>query len=393
MSIALTAKADVVTEWNLVAVDIAAASNQPPVRSYRALAMTQSAVYDAVISVKKSNLDGRVELQPNTVAATSAAVASANRVMLSLLFPSQKSQIDNIYNSALSAMPNTLAKDSGIAIGEQAANSIFASRKSDGSDGQESYRPNAAPGIYTSTVLPVATNWPKRKPWVMSSANQFRPGPPPRLDSMEWARDYNEVKSIGAKDSKVRTSEQTEIALFWETSLPSAYYAIVRSVADVPGRSVEQNARLLATVAQALDDGLIAVFDAKYHYNFWRPITAIRNGDIDGNDGTAQDSSWLPLINTPLHPEYPCAHCVSAASVGAILKAETGAGIMPKLIAGSPSAPGIVRSWANVDDFVQEVANARIYDGVHYRISTKVGNAMGEKIGRLAAAKNLHKGK
>jgi hypothetical protein len=171
--------------------------------------------------------------------------------------------------------------------------------------------------------------------------------------------------------------------------VPTIYFPVVRSVADQPGRDITRNARLLAVTGQAMDDALIAVFDAKYTYNFWRPITAIRNGDLDGNAATERDASWVPFIDTPMHPEYPCAHCIVAATVGAILKAEIGDGPTPKLTTSSPTASDSARSWSQVDDLVHEVANARIYDGVHYRNSTEVGMAMGKKIGELAAAKYL----
>jgi hypothetical protein len=138
-----------------------------------------------------------------------------------------------------------------------------------------------------------------------------------------------------------------------------------------------------------MDDALIAVFDAKYHYMFWRPFTAIRNGDIDGNDATERDATWLPLIDTPMHPEYPCAHCIVASAVGSVLAVEIGNGPSPVLRSRSPTAPGIERTWNNVDDFVAEVAVARIYDGVHYRNSTEVGTAMGKKVGSLVAANAL----
>jgi hypothetical protein len=152
---------------------------------------------------------------------------------------------------------------------------------------------------------------------------------------------------------------------------------------------VTENAHLLAVAGMAMDDAAIAVFDAKYAYNFWRPITAIRNGDLDGNDATARDPGWAPFIETPMHPEYPCAHCIVSGSLGAVLEAEIGGGTMPKLSSMSPTAPGAVRTWTSVSDFVQEVAVARIYDGVHYRNSTEVGTEMGKKIGGLAAAKFL----
>ncbi len=166
------------------------------------------------------------------------------------------------------------------------------------------------------TAIPVVPQWTQRKPWLMASAAQFRPGPPPALDSAIWARDYNEVKAMGARKGSSRSAEQTDIARFWEATMPSIYHGVVRSVAERPGRDITQNARLFAAVAQGMDDALVAVFDAKYHYNFWRPITAIRNGDKDGNDATERDASWPPFIDTPMHPEYPCAHCIVSATVG-----------------------------------------------------------------------------
>jgi hypothetical protein len=204
-----------------------------------------------------------------------------------------------------------------------------------------------------------------------------------------WARDYDEVKTLGGKNSTRRTAEQTEIARFWEATQPPIYHGIVRSVANAPGREVTQNARLFAVVTQAADDALIAVFDAKYHYDFWRPVTAIRNGDIDGNDAIERDPSWMPFIDTPMHPEYPCAHCIVAGAIGAVLQAEIGAGPMPTLTTTSPTAKGAARSWSKIDDFIQEVANARVWDGVHYRNSTEVGTAMGRQIGAMVAAKLL----
>jgi hypothetical protein len=223
----------------------------------------------------------------------------------------------------------------------------------------------------------------------MSDAGQFRVAAPPALASDAWVRDYNEVKDFGSRASTKRSAEQTEIARFWEYSLPPIYHGVVRSVAGAPGREVTQNARLFAAVTQAMDDGMIAVFEAKYHYNFWRPTTAIRNGDIDGNDATERDASWTPFIDVPMHPEYPSAHSILAGAVGAVLQAEIGAGPMPELATASPTAKGAVRRWTKVDDFTQEVGNARIYEGVHYRFSTEVGTAMGRRIAELAVLKFL----
>ena len=181
----------------------------------------------------------------------------------------------------------------------------------------------------------------------------------------------------------MRTAEQTAIAKFWEATAPNVYWPVARSVANQPGRDVSDNARLLAVAAMAMDDALIAVFDAKYHYNFWRPVTAIRNGH-DGTGGDTREAGWTPFIDTPMHPEYPCAHCIVSSSLGAVLTAEIGNGPSPTLSSSSITAQNAVRTWATVNDFTQEVSVARIYDGVHYRNSTVVGSVMGKKIGELA---------
>jgi hypothetical protein len=286
-------------------------------------------------------------------------------------------------------LPDGQAKTSGIAVGEQAAAAVLAMRSEDNVVSLEAYRPQTTPGVYVPTVVPLLPQWPQRKPWVMTSADQFRPGPPPGLNSELWSRDYNEIKSFGGKNSVRRTAEQTEIARFWEATGPVLYCPVTRSVTDAPGRELTQNARLLALVGQAMDDAIIAVFDAKYYYNFWRPITAIRNGDKDGNDATERDPLWLPFIDTPMHPEYPCAHCISAATIAAVLRAEIGTGTMPQFSTSSVTASGAVRRWTKLDDFVREVSEARIFDGVHFRNSTEVANDMGKKIGELAASKAL----
>jgi len=381
-------QADVVTDWNVTAGDIAVAAKLPP-PAYRVMAMVQSAVYEAVNAITKRYPPDRVKLDVAPGASVDAAIAAANRATLLKLVPSQQAAIDSAYQTALSAIADGPAKTAGIEVGDKAAAAILALRADDGAAAPETYRPRTTPGVYVPTVIPAVPQWPQRKPWVMASADQFRPGPPPNLTSDLWARDYNEIKAIGAKNSTRRTTEQTDIARFWEATMPPVYFPVVRSVANAPGRESTQNARLLAVAAQTIDDAVIAVMDAKYHYNFWRPITAIRNGDTDGNDATERDASWVPFIDTPMHPEYPCAHCIVSAAVGAVLQAEIGMGPTPKLSTTSPTAPGVVRSWTQISDFVQEVANARIYDGVHYRNSTEVGTAMGQKIGELAATKYL----
>lgn len=381
------AQADVVTDWNIRANDIVAAGKLPPPPAYRVMAMVQASVYEAVNAITGRYPAERVKLDAAPGASVEAAVAAANHATLSKLLPTQQAAIDSAYQKALAAIPSSRAKTAGVAVGKKAAAAILALRVDDGAATPESYRPRTVAGSYVPTVIPATPQWPQRKPWVMASADQFRPGPPPSLTSERWVRDYNEIKAIGARNSSRRSTEQTEIARFWEATGPAIYFPVVRSVATVPGRELTHNARLLATSGVAMDDALTAVMDAKYHYQFWRPITAIRNGDIDGNDITERDAAWKPLIDTPMHPEYPCAHCILAGAIGAVLRTETGSGPTPTLTTTSVTAKGAARSWATIEDFVQEVANARIYDGVHFRTSTEVGTDMGRKIGELAAAK------
>jgi hypothetical protein len=243
--------------------------------------------------------------------------------------------------------------------------------------------------VYVPTAAPAGPQWGARKPWLMASADQFRPEPPPTLTSEAWARDFNEVRALGGRAGSGRSAAQTEIARFWEYSLPPIYYGVVRSVAEMPGRDVAANARLFMAVAQAMDDAMIGVFEAKYHYHFWRPVTAIRNGDTDGNDATAREPGWQPLVDAPMHPEYPSGHAILAGSVGAVLEAALGNGASPVLTTRSPSAQGAARSWSRPADFVEEVSLSRIYAGIHYRAAVENGARMGRGIGRLAAERYL----
>lgn len=371
------ARADAITDWNAKAGDIITESKIGTPPAIRVMALVQTAARDAVLA---SQPRGRGA----SAVSADAAVAAAHRAMLTRLLPTQQAMIDGAYQAALAGIADGPAKAAGIAVGEKAAADLLARRADDRVVPTESYRPHTTAGTYVPTALPAVVQWPQRKPWLMTSAEQFRPAPPPALTSATWLRDYNEVKSQGARGNSTRSAEQTEIGRFWEYSLPAIYFGVVRSVADQPGRDLVRNARLYAAAAQAMDDALIAVFDAKYHYHFWRPQTAIRNGDIDGNDGTERDAGWAPLIDAPMHPEYPSAHSSLAAAVGTVLKAELGATPVPVLSTVSPTAKGAMRRWTQVDAFVQEVSDARVYGGIHFRSATEAGMAMGRRIGELA---------
>lgn len=382
---AANAQADVITDWNTKAGELIVEAKMGTPPAMRLMAVLQTAVQEAVSA---SGADGAAPAQAK--ASIEAAVAAANKVTLGRLLPSQQAAIEKAYQAALGTIADGPAKSAGIAAGEKAAAAVLARRADDGATAPEAYRPHTTGGAYVPTVTPAVPHWAQRKPWLMTGPAQFRPGPPPALTSVTWARDYNEVKATGARNSTLRSAEQTEIARFWEFSLPPIYLGLVRSVAQMPGRDVAQNARLYAAAAQAMDDALIGVFDAKYHYNFWRPATAIRNGDVDGNDATERDASWAPFSDAPLHPEYPSAHSTLAGAVSAVLKAAIGDGPVPVLATSSPSAKGATRRWNSVDEFTREVANARVYEGIHYRTSVDVATAMGTRIGELAAAKYVH---
>ncbi len=364
------ASADVITETNVESHKVIAEAKIGTPPAVRITALVQTAVLAAVESLPSG-------------ASIDAAVATANRAVLSKLLPSLRPMIDAAHQTAMQAVPEGPAKTAGIAAGEKAAADVFA-RRADDNPAPESYRPHTTAGAYVPTAAAAAPQWPQRKPWMMSSAAQFRPAPPPSLTSETWAREYNEVRTLGGKASQQRNAEQTEIGRFWEYSLPAVYHGVLRSVALQPGRDVVRNARLYAVASQAMDDALIGVFDAKYHYNFWRPITAIRNGDIDGNDATPRDASWTPLFDTPMHPEYPSAHSGVAVAVAAVVEADVGRGAMPTLSTSSPTAKGATRQWTNLDTFVAEVADARIYGGIHFRSATDAGAAIGRGVGALA---------
>lgn len=367
------AHADVVTDWNVKAAELITEAKIGTPPAVRVMAYAQTAVHAAVQACPPG-------------ASLDAAVAAANRAVFNKLLPAQQASVDKAYDAAIAALPDGSATANGIAAGERAAAAVFAQRARD-VVAAETYRPHTTAGSYVPTAAPAVPTWSTRAPWLMASPSQFRAGPPPALTSDVWTRDFNEVKDFGGRTSTRRSGEQTDIGRFWDYSLPAIYHGVVRSVADQPGRDIASNARLFAAVAQAMDDSLVAVFDAKYHYNFWRPTTAIRNGDIDGNDATVRDASWAPLIDAPMHPEYPSAHAMLAAAVGPILKAEIGKGPTPLLATSSPTAKGAVRRWASVDDFVREVGEARIYSGIHYRSSVEAGAAMGQRIGELAVAR------
>jgi hypothetical protein len=367
------ARADVITDWNLKSDEVITAAKLGTPPAIRVMAIVQTATHSAVRRAAGSG------------ASVDAAVAAAHRAAFTKLLPAQQASVDAAYAAALAGIAEGTAKANGIAAGEKAAAEVLAQRADDGTTTPEAYRPHTSPGAYVPTAAAAVPQWAQRKPWMMASAAQFRPAAPPALTSATWARDFEEVKTLGARQSTKRSAEQTDVARFWEYSLPAIYHGVLRSVALQPGRDVERNAALFAAASQAMDDALIAVFEAKYHYHFWRPVTAIRNADADGHDATQRDASWASLIEAPMHPQYPSGHSILAAAIGAVVKTDVGSAPMPVLATSSPSGKGATRRWASVDEFVREVSDARIWAGIHFRSATQAGEAMGRQIGELAA--------
>jgi hypothetical protein len=344
--------------------------------------MVHAAVFDAVNSIEHGYAPYKFDVPAASGSSTEAAAIAAAHAVLLKLFPDQNETLQAAYTASLARIPDGNAKTAGVAVGEKVAAGILSWRAADGADASSQYRPVTAPGVYVATTLPLGSTWPDVTPWLMERGSQFRPAPPPQLTSREWARDYNEIKDLGAKKSTTRTPEQTEIGRFWAMVGPGAWGPIVRQLAAAPGRTLLQNARLFALAEMAGADAYVSVFDAKYAFNFWRPITAIRNGDLDGNDETVRVPDWEPLIDTPLHPEYPCAHCITSEAVATVLESEFGNG-PASLSMTSSTAPGVTHNWSSIKEWADEISIARIYGGVHYRTSTVVGQAMGKKIGEL----------
>lgn len=363
------ARADAVTDWNAAACQILLDAGVPPGPAHRALAIIHTAMYQAAHA---SAARPGVDMQ--------AALAASGRATLLALVPSGKEAAEATYTAALKdARLDAAAAAAGIVAGEAAAAAVLAARRGDGADVDAEYLPGSGgAGEYVPTVAgaaPVALNWGRRQPWLMPAAGAFRPPPPPALSSAAWSRDLQELREFGGRASARRSAADTATARFWAANAPVIFYGLARGLAQAPGRSMLRNARLYAALGQAADDASIAVFDAKYHYRFWRPVTAIR----------LADPTWTPLLETPLHPEYPCAHCAIASVFATVLQADLGRASPPLLETSSPSANGERRQWATPAALVGEVAQARIHGGIHFRSSTEAGVVLGQRVGDLAA--------
>jgi hypothetical protein len=389
-AVALTAAApsafaNVITDWDdkaLVAVTpMASLGGTNPYMAQRMMAMVHAAMFDAVNSIDRRYRPYLAQLPAEPTTSKEAAAAAAAAALLATIDTKTAGEMKVALASYLVSIADGAAKSDGVKLGEAVAAKVLEARVNDGSDAPDAYRPRTTPGVYVPTAITISSMWPNMKPFAIANPSQFRPGPPISLESKEWAADYNELRDYGGQTSAKRTAQQTETARFWLVGPPAAYHPFVRQLVTTKQMGVVESARFMALAAIGINDAIVAVLDAKYHYNFWRPITAIRNGDIDGNPATDREATWQPIANTPMHPEYPCAHCIQSGSVAGVVKAVFRTVDIPEIAMTSPTLPGVTHHWTNMTAFTEEIANARIWSGFHYRFSTRVGTEMGLQIG------------
>jgi hypothetical protein len=377
------AASDPVTRWSVAAANAAAASGMPPLRTPITLALLHLAMYDATNAV----LGGRepYAVAPEVVrpaSADAAAIEAGYRVLLAEL-PTQHAALGALRQELLGAVPEGPAKANGSAVGASVAASLLVLRAADGRNATIAPTPGSGPGAWAPTppgfLQPTTEFLGRVKPFTMESPSQFRPAGPTRLSSNRWAEDYDEVRTLGAKAGSTRTVEQTATALFWEPLAGTVWPATIRRLAAEQGLDLADSARFQAAAFAAFADALIGCWDAKFHYHFWRPVTAIRNGEVDGNDRTAADPDWEPLSITPAFPEYPSGHACATAAVTHVLE-----DLLPHdvLIPARNALTGEERLYRRASDVVDEVVEARMLIGVHFRTSNEDGAEIGRKVAR-----------
>lgn len=378
---------DMVLDWNAHATDaIVGVAGQRPERGLIRLAMVHIAVYDAVNAIDGYPFQS-YGVTPNVVSPASreaATVAAAHDVLVAL-FPAQQADLDAKYSESLASIPDGPAKAHGISVGQQAASGILALRASDGRDAVVPYTPGSGPGVWMPTppgfLAAAAPEAAHVEPFALNSPSQFRAEPPPALTSDTWTRDYNEVKSLGSATSTTRNAEQTDIGRFWSDQPILQWNRAWRNISIAKSLSLSDNARFFAVLATASADAIIACWDSKYFYSFWRPVTAIRAGDTDGNPDTEADSNWIAVVVTPNHPEYPAAHgCFSGASTHTLrffFGTDSFDFTIDSKVAGLTNP---TRSFGSFSQALDEVLNARVYGGMHYRNSANNGAKIGKQV-------------
>jgi hypothetical protein len=405
----LAARADVVLQWNEIAVSTLVSQAQNPFAQARYMAITQLAVFEAVNAV---NGDYRPYLgtvvAPAGASADAAAVTAAYRV-LKTYFPGAPN-LDSAYAASLALIPDGPAKSGGIATGESAAAKMIALRVGDGSSPPQFYLPESTdPGVWQLTPTCATTgptaggvffHWQNVTPFGVPSAPgsqawiaQFEPGPPPALTSRRYAKDYNEVKTVGdvSSDLSERPQDRADVARFYAASSPSYVFNLAaRQVATAEGSSLSKNARALALLNMASNDALVVSFWTKYHYKLWRPETAIHGGDLDGNARTDADPAFAPFILTPCFPSWPSNHGSGSNSAAEILRRAFGEGGHDITIA-NPAVPGLTFHYTRFSQITDDISDARVYGGIHYRFDQDAGADLGRDVATYVYKHNLRR--
>jgi hypothetical protein len=383
-----------VVNWNKTYLTIARTAGALPatVHSTRESAILHAAIYDAVNAI-----DGRHEpylikvehVSPN--ASERAAAASAAHEVLVELFPSFQATLDDQLTASLAKLPDGAGKSEGADLGKAVAQAIVTLRANDGSAAPlVPYVFGTAPGDYQSTPpavppnppkQPQFTHWSKVRTFTLRQARQFRPGPPPRLTSAEYTTAFNEIKSLGIENSTTATADQQEIGKFWNGQIQNYWNEITQTVVLAHHLDTARSARVFALVNLALADTVIAFYDAKYTYNFWRPVTAIRAADTDNNPQTLADPNWLPQPKTTAaDPSYPGAHASISGAAAFVLGALFGRGAT-HIDVTSEVQPGVVRSFNSIPAIESEASVSRVYAGQHFRFDENAGDRLGASVG------------
>jgi hypothetical protein len=381
----LQAQADAVTQWNLNATNaLLVTAAQPPQQSVPHMAMVHGAVYDAVNAIDGGHegylLTSRLATPSDSKEA--AAATAAYRVLLKIV-PGQQSTLDAQYAASLTTIPDGSSRTRGIAVGEAAAAAMLAARTDDGRFGPFRFAVGSAPGAWRP-VPPANANDPNAwlkdvKPFLTRNSSQFRSAGPLSLASRRYAREYAEVKSLGSAASTTRTLDQTNAARYWAENPPATWSRIFRTLSEQQELSIVENARLFAMLYLTAADALIGVWDDKAHFSFWRPITAIREAGTDGNPATEPDAGWLPLIPNPPYPEHSSGHTGLSGSIVATLQKFFGT---DRIGWTDTNNAGLTRSFTRFSQAIDEIVDARVWSGIHFRTADEQGARMGRKIAR-----------
>jgi hypothetical protein len=365
-----------VLRWNRVATEVSTAAGMDPLAESRVLAILQASVHDAVNAIDRRYESVALARPADPAAGLEAAVIEASHAVLVELMPSGKDKLDATRAAALAAIPDGDARTRGIAIGREAARANLAARRADGADRPIELPPGTKPGEYRPTppefTPAMFGHWGTIKPFALRTSAQFRPAPPHRPGSAAARAELDEVRRLGGEDSVARTTEQGEIARFWYEDSTKGWNRVARNVAASRGLSLLESARLLALVNLALADGFIGGFEAKYHYDHWRPASAIRDA------GAAQ---WLSYLWTPPVPDYPSTHTVLGAAAAAVLERYFETDLVPfEMTSGAPYA-GITRRFWSFSEAARENGASRIFAGLHFRSAIRAGYEQGDRIG------------